>query len=168
MKQKECIMSVQGVSSNSNLYQNYLKHKIENPNKNAVSNNEIDNNSKEFVIQTYDNGAVKCLEHGKLIEEDRDNNGYAEFHADIDNLVPFHSNGYFQPMEEFIDTFDGITGEEKYSLKREVLTSMENANFYICGADDEIRLANYKAEMSMIANTVVPEKYRSQFRENTN
>lgn len=61
MKQKECIMSVQGVSSNSNLYQNYLKHKIENPNKNAVSNNEIDNNSKEFVIQTYDNGAVKCL-----------------------------------------------------------------------------------------------------------
>lgn len=165
-------MSVQGISNNniSNLYQNYLKYEKENPKKNNASNDVVDNSPKEFVIQTYDNNIVKHTGFGKLLEEDRDNDGYAEHYADIDNLVPYSSDGFFQPMEEFIDTFDGMSAEEKYSIKRAVLVSMENSDFFHSsdGVSDDIKLSNFKTEMYTIANTVVPEKYRSQFKENTN
>lgn len=158
--------------SNTSLYEAYLKNKEIYVNRKKHEEEEAKKygaviyKSKNEVIEKTDEFDIRTSHVTRACELIDVKGGGQK--ADIDNLKPFHSDGWFQPMESFIDGMDGLNDEEKYCLKRSVLASMEEHGQYNYVTTTKLTsLEQHRTEMYMIGKTAVPEKYKEEFIKRT-
>ncbi len=83
--------------------------------------------------------------------------------AVIDKLIPSETKNYFRPFSQSIDRMDGLSDEEKLSLKKSVLSAMESTGGVWNNDPSKIfQVEQGKLKLEKISN-YVPKEHKEDF-----